>query len=104
MVYFDLLAGVSELADEADSKSVAGNRVRVQAPPPVPFNLYTRLAQLGAHQTYILRVVGSSPSPSTNKGIGVGENRRTFYITRLRGTQEPSQVYALLLAPLAQLE
>ena len=27
-------AGVSELADEADSKSVGGNAVRVQVPPP----------------------------------------------------------------------
>ena len=27
-------AGVSELADEADSKSVVGNYVRVQVPPP----------------------------------------------------------------------
>ena len=27
-------AGVSELADEADSKSVDGNIVRVQVPPP----------------------------------------------------------------------
>ena len=27
-------AGLSELADEADSKSVGGNIVRVQVPPP----------------------------------------------------------------------
>ena len=27
-------AGVSELADEVDSKSISGNRVRVQVPPP----------------------------------------------------------------------
>ncbi len=27
-------AGMSELADEADSKSVDGNIVRVQVPPP----------------------------------------------------------------------
>lgn len=27
-------AGVSELADEVDSKSISGNGVRVQVPPP----------------------------------------------------------------------
>ena len=31
---FKKYAGVSELADEADSKSVDGNIVRVQVPPP----------------------------------------------------------------------
>ena len=31
---FDIRAGLSELADEADSKSVDGNIVRVQVPPP----------------------------------------------------------------------
>ena len=34
MIIYHLLAGVSELADEADSKSVDGNIVRVQVPPP----------------------------------------------------------------------
>ena len=31
-------AGMSELADEADSKSVGGNVVRVQVPPPALYN------------------------------------------------------------------
>ena len=31
-------AGVLELADETDSKSVAGNGVWVQVPPPAPKN------------------------------------------------------------------
>ena len=40
MLYFLLLAGVSELADEADSKSVGGDDVRVQVPPPA---FYSRI-------------------------------------------------------------
>lgn len=35
-------AGVSELADEADSKSVDGNIVRVQVPPPALKKLLIR--------------------------------------------------------------
>ena len=37
MIIYNSLAGVSELADEADSKSVDGNIVRVQVPPPASF-------------------------------------------------------------------
>ena len=32
-------AGMSELADEADSKSVVGNHVRVQVPLPAVINV-----------------------------------------------------------------
>ena len=35
-IHFILLAGVLELADEADSKSVGSDTVRVRPPPPAP--------------------------------------------------------------------
>ena len=35
-----MYAGVSESADEADSKSVACKGVWVQVPPPAPFDKY----------------------------------------------------------------
>lgn len=36
MVYNRFYAGVLELADEVDSKSIGSNTVRVQVPPPAP--------------------------------------------------------------------
>ena len=43
MIYYDIIlfvvfviAGVMELADVTDSKSVGGNTVRVRPPPPAP--------------------------------------------------------------------
>ena len=42
MVFINECAGVSELADEADSKSVCGNAVRVQVPPPAFFTKIER--------------------------------------------------------------
>ena len=36
MVYNRCYAGVLELADEVDSKSIGSNTVRVQVPPPAP--------------------------------------------------------------------
>lgn len=36
MVYNRFHAGVLELADEVDSKSIGSNTVRVQVPPPAP--------------------------------------------------------------------
>lgn len=35
----EVLAGVLELADGADSKSVVGNNVWVQVPPPAPLGV-----------------------------------------------------------------
>ena len=37
-----VLAGVLELADETDSKSVGGNVVWVQVPPPAPSKHYKK--------------------------------------------------------------
>ena len=37
MVYNRFYAGVLELADEVDSKSIGSNTVRVQVPPPAPY-------------------------------------------------------------------
>ena len=39
----EVLAGVLELADGADSKSVVGNDVWVQVPPPAPKMLQSKI-------------------------------------------------------------
>lgn len=42
MVYNKYYAGVLELADEVDSKSIGSNTVRVQVPPPAPYRVFIR--------------------------------------------------------------
>ena len=41
------LAGVLELADEVDSKSIDGDIVRVQVPPPAPKHSNPNLLPIG---------------------------------------------------------
>ena len=43
-MFYDLDAGVSELADETDSKSVIREGVWVQVPPPAPGSTWKQFA------------------------------------------------------------
>lgn len=57
-----------ELVDLVDSKSIGGNIVRVQVPPPAPLNLFLLIWSVGqAVKTLALHagIVGSTPARIT---------------------------------------
>lgn len=58
-------AGVAELVDATDSKSVSGNRVWVRFPPPAPTNFYFRLTPVIAASPNSRDSIPSSLSSAT---------------------------------------
>ena len=70
------LAGVAELADARDLKSLAGNSVPVRSRSPAP---YRGVEQLAARRAHNPEVAGSSPASATIRKASLSQDSEASF-------------------------
>ena len=80
-----MFAGVVELVDTRDLKSLGSDTVPVRVRSPAPSGIsqiYRGVEQLAARRAHNPEVVGSSPAAATRKSTRFSENRVLFVTFR----------------------